>query len=111
MVKTSNHDGLLKYVNNEDYKLIVVVLDDLSTQFYYKDKDTNISNLGILGFAFTSQKTNIRYLQWLRKDYNTYHIMERDYKEDFLLHHTVKAAVGNIKEMLSLTEILGGDRR
>lgn len=106
-VKTSNKDDLIKYIKENGYRFVIAVLADMSNIIYKNVGD--ITDVGIMGFAFKRGDKGIICLQWLNDptgNRNQYLSIEKNYA-DVMLHHTIRKAMDTDADRLS--RLLGGD--
>lgn len=98
----TDKDTLRKSIKDE-YDLAVIVMNDMSTLLYTRGSE--LTDVGVMGFAFTILNDIIKCLEWLSCDNDKYEIKEHLNINNFLVHHTLKSAVnGSGEDMLTIIE-------
>jgi len=87
---------LKKKLIEEGFKLVIIVGEDLTSIKFIGEEIKEISNLGIMGFAFKVKEEKSK-LMWLKIKKNVYQIGELAEKEDFNLYVHVELYPGRYK--------------
>ena len=102
---------MIKWIKENNFKLVIVTLDDMSTVIYANNSRINVNNsidnidyLGILGFAYKYDME----LQWFKVSNDKYAVLaHRDLIKDFILHHTLdKNSKDYNSNILRLKEVI-----
>lgn len=116
MYKLKEHytnNELIKHIKDNNFKLVIVTLDDMSVVVYADNSNVNTNNridkidyLGILGFAYKHDME----LQWIKISNGRYAVFVRNSLNNYILHHTLdKNAKDYDSNILSLKKAVSDE--